>query len=280
MPAVGATTFWMNSLAAVDPLRLRRVPLLAAALCFAGGDVLARHWQQTLLLVLANFVLLTLAVFSLGRAPGIAAVPALALWAAAGCWCAQMQPPIPTQQSLQHYADGLSRTVRGRVVRARSLPELQPNGDSPQNSPYPWALEPGAWENDAATPRQSVDLDVESVEDMTPYLDWMQPLSGGARVTLSGEPLTLHCGDIIEVPLRLRTPDRYRDPGAWSYSDELLTEGIGVFASAHSDHVQVVELSASRAGAAVSSRRRAGELRACRACSTLPRTLDCPPRCA
>jgi len=241
MPAVGATTFWMNSLAAVDPLRLRRVPLLAAALCFAGGDVLARHWQQTLLLVLANFVLLTLAVFSLGRAPGIAAVPALALWAAAGCWCAQMQPPIPTQQSLQHYADGLSRTVRGRVVRARSLPELQPNGDSPQNSPYPWALEPGAWENDAATPRQSVDLDVESVEDMTPYLDWMQPLSGGARVTLSGEPLTLHCGDIIEVPLRLRTPDRYRDPGAWSYSDELLTEGIGVFASAHSDHVQVVD---------------------------------------
>ena len=241
MPAVGAATFWMNSPAPVDPLRLRRVPLLAAALCFAGGDVLARHWQPTLTLVLANVILLALTFFSLHCTPRIAAVPALALWAAAGCWCAQMQPPIPTQQSLQHCADGLSRTVRGRVVRARSLPELQPNGDSPQNSPYPWALEPGAWENDAATPRQSVDLDVESVEDMTPYLDWMQPLSGGARVTLSGEPLTLHCGDIIEVPLRLRTPDRYRDPGAWSYSDELLTEGIGVFASAHSDHVQVVD---------------------------------------
>jgi len=241
MPAVGAATFWMNSPAPVDPLRLRRVPLLAAALCFAGGDVLARHWQPTLTLVLANVILLALTFFSLHCTPRIAAVPALALWAAAGCWCAQMQPPIPTQQSLQHCADGLSRTVRGRVVRARSLPELQPNGDSPQNSPYPWALEPGAWENDAATPRQSVDLDVESVEDMTPYLDWMQPLSGGARVTLSGEPLTLHCGDIIEIPLRLRTPDRYRDPGAWSYSDELLTEGIGVFASAHSDHVQVVD---------------------------------------
>ena len=54
MPAVGATTFWMNSPAAVEPLRLRRVPLLAATLCFAGGDVMARHWQPTLLLVLAN----------------------------------------------------------------------------------------------------------------------------------------------------------------------------------------------------------------------------------
>ena len=132
MPAVGAATFWMNSPAPVDPLRLRRVPLLAAALCFAGGDVLARHWQPTLLLVLANVILLVLALFSLRCAPRIAAVPVLALWAAAGCWCAQMQPPIPTQQSLQHYADGLSRTVRGRVVRARSLQELQPDLDSPQ----------------------------------------------------------------------------------------------------------------------------------------------------
>jgi competence protein ComEC len=240
MPAVGATTFWMNSPPAVDPLRLRRVPLLATALCFAGGDVLARHWHPTMLLVLANVMLLALTVFSLRVAPRVAVFPVLALWAAAGCWCAQMQPPVPTQQSLQHYADGLSRTVRGRVVRVRSLQELRPDLESPQNSQHPWALEPGAWENDAATPRQSVDLDIESVEDMTPYLDWMQPLSGGARVTLSGEPRALRCGDIVEVPLRLRTPDRYRDPGAWSYADELLTEGIGVFASAHSDRVQVV----------------------------------------
>jgi len=243
MPAVGAATFWFNSPAAVEPLRLRRVPLLVAAVCFACGIVIARNWQPTLLLVLANAILLVLALFSLHSARRIAVVPVLALWAAAGCWCAQMQPPVPTQQTLQSYADGLNRTVRGRVVRIRSLQELQPDLESPQASPHPWALEPGAWEYDAAAPRQSVDLDIESVEDMTPYLDWMQPISGGARVTLSGSPLALHCGDVVEVPLRLRTPERYRDPGAWSYADELLTEGIGVFASAHSDHVQVVSSS-------------------------------------
>jgi competence protein ComEC len=243
MPAVGAATFWFNSPAAVEPLRLRRVPLLAAAVCFACGVVLARHWQPPLLLVLANVILLVLALYSLRSKPHVAVFPVLALWTAAGCWCAQMQPPIPTQQALQSYADGLSRTVRGRVVRVRSLQELQPDLESPHTSPHPWALEPGAWENDASTPHQSVDLDVESVEDMTPYLDWMQPLSGGARVTLTGEPLSLHCGDIIEVPLRLRTPDRYRDPGAFSYADELLKEGIGVSSSAHSDRVQMVQSS-------------------------------------
>jgi competence protein ComEC len=239
MPAVGATTFWMNSPPAVRPLRLRRVPLLAAALGFAAGVIIARQWQPTLLLVLAFVLLLTLTLISLRAAPRIAALPSLALWTAAGCWCAQMQPPVPTQLPLQHFADGLSRSVRGRVVRVRSLPELQPNSESPQNSLRPWALEPGAWEPDAATARLAVDLDVEAIEDMTPDLDWMQPVSGGVRITLSGPPLALRCGDLLELPLRLRTPDVYRDPGAWSYADELLTEGIGVLASAHSDRVQL-----------------------------------------
>ena len=240
MPAVGATTFWMNSPAAVEPLRLRRVPLLAATLCFAGGDVMARHWQPTLLLVLANSLLLALVLMSLRWAQRVAALPTLALWTAAGCWCAQMQPPVPTQLPLQHFADGLSRNVRGHVVRVRNLPELQQNLESPLRSLRPWALEPGAWEPDATIPRQSIDLRVDAVEDMTPDLDWMQPVSGGVRITLSGQPPALRCGDLVEIPLRLRTPDVYRDPGAWSYADELLTEGIGVLASAHSDHMHVV----------------------------------------
>jgi competence protein ComEC len=238
MPAVGAATFWMNSPPAVEPLRLRRVPLLASAACFAAGVVIARHWQPTLLLIATAALLLALTLLSFRFAPRIAALPALALWTAAGCWCAQMQPPIPTQQPLQHFADGLSRTVRGRVVRVRSLPEQPPNSESPQNALRPWTLEPGAWETDTATPRQSVDLDVEAVEDMTPDLDWMQPVRGGVRITLSGPPLALHCGEILELPLRLRTPDVYRDPGAWSYADELLSEGIGALATAHGDHVQ------------------------------------------
>ena len=41
-------------------------------------------------------------------------------------------------------------------------------------------------------------------------------------------------------PLRLRTPDVYRDPGAWSYADYLLSEGIAATASTRSSRVQIV----------------------------------------
>ena len=54
------------------------------------------------------------------------------------------------------------------------------------------------------------------------------------------DQLALHCGDLIDVPLRLRTPDVYRDPGAWSYADYLLEEGIGATGSARSSRVQVL----------------------------------------
>jgi competence protein ComEC len=230
----------MNSPASVEPLRLRRIPLLAAAVCFACGEVLARNWQPALTLVLVCAMLLALALFSLRRSMRVAAVPTLALWAVIGCWCAQMQPPIPAQPELLHYADGLSRNVRGRVVRVRSLPQLAQETESPQNGLRPWTLEPGAWEMDASVPRESVDLDVDAVEDMTPDVDWMQPVSGGVRVTLSGPPLALRCGDGLELPLRLRVPESYRDPGAWSYPDELMSEGIGALSSAHTERTQVL----------------------------------------
>jgi competence protein ComEC len=68
----------------------------------------------------------------------------------------------------------------------------------------------------------------------------MQPTTGGIRFTVSGPQLALHCGDLIDVPLRLRTPDVYRDPGAWSYADYLLSEGIGATGSSKSSRVQIL----------------------------------------
>ena len=45
MPAVGAATSWLYDSPVVEPLRLRRVPLLTACACFALGDLLALRWQ-------------------------------------------------------------------------------------------------------------------------------------------------------------------------------------------------------------------------------------------
>ncbi len=212
--------------------------MLAAALCFAAGDLIARRWQPPALLVISCGVVLLLAIVSLLWARRIAVVPVLAVWVVVGCTCAQIELPIARQSQLTSYADGLSRTVRGRVVRVRQLPPDDSSQD--QVNDYPWALGPGAWEPIAGEPHRSVDLAVEAVEDVTPNVSTMRPVSGGIRVTLMDAEPALGCGDVIEVPLRLRVPDTYRDPGAWSYSDYLLGQGVGALASAHTQRLRVV----------------------------------------
>jgi competence protein ComEC len=240
MLSVGATNFWMAGKPAVETLRLRRVPLLAAVISFAAGDVLAHRWQPTLLLLAATTSLLVLSLLALRRSLRLAIVPTLALWTAIGCWCAQMQPPLPQQLALQHYADGLSRTVRGHVVRIRSIATTTPNPDAPQSPQHPWLADTGAWETDDTPASQSIDLDITAVEALTPDTSTMQPVRGGARIAILGNALALHCGDLIELPLRLRTPDTFRDPGAWSYSDYLLADGIGATGNARSSVVHTL----------------------------------------
>jgi competence protein ComEC len=237
MPAVGAATSWLYDSPIVEPLRLRRVPLLAALTCFALGDLIALRWQPTLLLASATLLLLALSILSLRKTLRLAILPTYALLIAVGCWCAQIEPPVPQQQALQHLADGLSREVRGTVIRVRTLPPPA------RNSPHP-AFEPDAWDTDTQSPdTQSIDIDVQSVEYLTPDVSLMQLTSGGIRFTLSGPQLSLHCGDLIDVPLPLRTPDVYRNPGAWSYADYLLSEGIGATGSTRSSRVEILRSS-------------------------------------
>ena len=236
MRAVGATRFWMDGPTAIEPLRFRRMPVLATALAFAAGDLLARHWHGPMLLAAATLALFLLALIALWKAPRVAVLPVLALWVSLGCWCAQIQPPVSTQAQLKPFADGLSRNVRGRIVRVRALPAGAVDEDAPQ----PSFSDPAAWEVETAPAQQSIDLDVQAVEEVTPDASTMQPVTGGIRVTILGDGQPLTCGDLVEVPLRLRAPDVYRDPGAWSYSDQLLDEGIGALATAKSAKLHVV----------------------------------------
>lgn len=240
MQAVGAPNHWMDSPAAVEPLRLRRAPMLAAALCFAAGDLLARRWQPPALLVAALVLLFLFAVVSLWCAHRFAAAPVLALWVVAGCVCAQVQQPVARQQALTAYADGLSRMVRGRVVRVRELPPEATNAASPQSGLAPWMVEPGGWEMETSPPHLSIDLAVDSVEHLTPDVSTMKAVSGGARITVPGGALSPSCGDVVELPVRLRQPEMYRDPGAWSYADYLLGQGIGVLGSAKAGKLHIV----------------------------------------
>jgi competence protein ComEC len=212
----------------VERLRFGRAPLLAAAAWFALGEVMARSRPPAVLLLLSLVLLAVLAVAGLRWSLRSAILPVAAIWMVAGLWCAEVQPTVSPQTALQSYADGLSRQVRGRVVRVRELPPETKAAD--QDNDPAWWLE----KEPEAAQAVSVDLQVDEVEYLTPDISRMVPVQGGVRVTLladRGSLPHLRCGDVIEAPMRLKLPERYRDPGAWQYADYLLAQGIGAHAT-------------------------------------------------
>jgi competence protein ComEC len=221
----------------VEPLHLRRMPLLAAALCFALGESVGKlppsNSHPTILLLLATVALAALTLLALHRDLCITILPVAAIWVATGLWAAQIEPAPPPQTALLAYADGLSRTVQARAVRVRELPARAPN-DAAQSDVD---TDPDQWDQ-PGTPATSIDLDLTAIEDVTPDTARMVPIAGGVRTTLfaSNSPQPshpqLHCGDLVEIPLRLRIPERYRDPGAWQFADYLLDQDIAATASA------------------------------------------------
>jgi competence protein ComEC len=176
---------------------------------------------------------------------------------ALGLFCAEVQPAPPTQHILKSYADGLSRQVRGRVVRVRELAPQQE--DSNNDKEAGWWAEKEEAEEAATVGALSVDILVDSVEEVTPDVAWMAPVRGGVRMnivpdkptapslspTISSALPVLRCGDLVQAPMRMKVAEYYRDPGAWQYADYLLAQGIGAHASVRASKVSVLDESGS-----------------------------------
>jgi competence protein ComEC len=221
----------------VERLQLRRAPLAAAALWLALGIGLA-HWQRaqgifqaTIDLLAALVLLAAIAIFALRRSLRVAWMPVAAVWMVVGIAAAEWQPSAEYPYALMRYADNLSRTVEARVVRVRPGSEAVPT----DADPVP------AWEQteEAVSGRPlEVDLALDAIEDVTPDRSTMMPVSGGVRVSVYGAA-SLACGDRVELPLRLKPPQRFRDPGAFQYADYLLTQGMALETSVKAERVRV-----------------------------------------
>ncbi len=259
----------------VERLRFRQAPLLAATVCFAGGEVLARvGWRPAMLLLLAVLLMVGLWVVAWRGAMRVVLAPVMGLWVLTGWWCAEVRPAPDPQTGLLQYADNLSREVRGRVERVRALP---PRVDAGGTDADGWRGDQD--EDAAAVGAVQVDVAVERVEYLTPDVSQMVPVAGGVRATViadggmaragatadpsaallndkqkdgqqQGRKATviadagglpeLRCGDVVEAPMRMREPERYRDPGAWQYADYLLSQGMAVHSSLHAGKLRVV----------------------------------------
>lgn len=224
-------------------LTVREAPLLWAAGMFALGEVLERvRWHPAVVLLAAVVLLGGMSWIALRKSLRLAWVPVAAVWVVVGWWCAEVRPVAPTQGVLAGYADGLSRRVQGRVMRVRMLPprvDAKDEGRNDADRDATW------WEEPEGAGLMVVDLAVEQVEEVTPDVAWMRPVEGGVRVVMvpdraggAGVQPELRCGDRVEVPLQMKVPERYRDPGAWQYADYLLEQGVGFRATAKAGRVQ------------------------------------------
>jgi competence protein ComEC len=182
-------------------------------------------------------------------------VPVAAIWIAVGCWCAEIQPAPPTQHALATYADGLSRQLRGHVVRVRQLSPQQ--NDSDHDKETGWWPDKEADEEATAVGALSLDIQVDSIEEVTPDISRMVPMTGGVRLNVIADKLpangifrmatepailpALRCGDEVQAPIRIKVAERYRDPGAWQYADYLLAQGIGAHASVRVSKITLLD---------------------------------------
>ncbi len=224
----------------IERLRFRRAPLAAAAVWFASGILLARlHLHETIHLVVALALCVLIAVASLRTRVGWLAVAAV--WVTLGMVASEWQSAPPSQSALLSYADNLSRTVRGHVIRVHVPPPQVESHDEDKSSPWEASEDTSQQHGNAIT----VDLAVDEVEQVTPDTSTMVPIDGGVRVSVyEAEPgESFHCGDRLEADLRLKRPDRFRTPGAFDYGNYLLTQQ-GIAAHANVAAARIIRLGA------------------------------------
>src|SRR5437868_6489074 len=142
---------------------------------------MARNRQPPVVLLIAIAILSLLVLAALRFSLRTAILPVAALWMAVGFFCTEIQPAPSTQRALAIYADGLSRQIRGRVVRVRDLP---PQYDANRDQETGWAAEKEADDEAASSGALSVDIQVDSIEEVTPDISRMVPISGGVRLNV------------------------------------------------------------------------------------------------
>lgn len=204
-------------------LTFATAPMLLAAAAFSLGILDARWiWHPPLLALATAGIAVCFVLLAMYRAERLIWLPLFLLWFSAGQFCAWVAPVKSASPVLMQLADGLERNVTGTVTAihsAKAQAEELPFGSG-----------------QTMEQAEQIDIALHDVEAFTADHDWQAPVRGGLRMTVfahPGESLPrFRCGETIQATLRLRTPDRYLDPGAWNYPAYLAGHGVFVLGSA------------------------------------------------
>lgn len=219
----------------IQPLRFHNSPALFVAGCFALGILFRNWWQPPMHVVLTCVLLFTVAALAVVKAPRMAWFATAIAFVALG-WANVLLRPSPQDASLIPYADALQRKVEAVVTNSHMLStSVVSSHDSGE-----WAEE-----ESEGNAREVLQLKVLRAEEITPDISVMNPVNGGIQATLVSrnamQPVSyLPCGTHIELTLRMRPQDRYRDPGVWNYADQLQDDGIAIAATGDVKQLRVL----------------------------------------
>ena len=197
MPAVGAATSWLNDSPVVEPLRLRRVPLLTACACLRPRrpprPPLATHPPPRRRHAPALRALARSASAAPHASPSS---PSTRSGSPSAAGARRSQPAHPPTTALHHLRRRPQpRRARHRRPRPHPPARRRTTRRTPPSNPTPGTPTP------TPPPTRSPSTSTSSPSNTSPpTLSIMQPIAGGIRFTLNGPPLTLHCGDTHRRP--------------------------------------------------------------------------------
>src|SRR5271170_6267655 len=193
-----------------------------AAVAYATGIAAGAHlWRPASWLAAAGLAFLAAGMYFVGRRKWLSAALALAVFFLAGALHIQLRGPTSLlDTSLQPFCDGQQIVMTAHVMREGRLREGNLNEVS-----------------------QSLDVETEEIID---EIGKRIPVHSGVRLGIYSMHATsptvrmLGYGERIQLPVKLKLPRNFRNPGAFDYQGYLAARGIAVLGSAKDEDVQVL----------------------------------------
>jgi len=198
-------------------LKPTRQPMLWAALAYSFGIIAGTHlWHPPLVWIAAAAGFLAAGLYFLRRRNWLAAALALGTFFFAGALHIQMTASTNVPDTtLQPFADGQQVEIIAHVTREGKFREGSPNET-----------------------RQIVDVRTEEIltddgkkipSDSGIRLGIYSTLRAGSQ--LPGETRRFHYGERIRLPVKLKLPRNFHNPGAFDYEGYLASNGIAALGS-------------------------------------------------
>jgi competence protein ComEC len=197
-----------------------RQPMLWAALSYSSGVVAGIYaWRPASWWVAAGVVFFSAGLYFVRKRRWFGAGLALGAFFLAGALHIQLRGSAsPLDTSLYAFADGQNVEMTAHVIRAGGFREAAPD-----------------------ELKQSLDVETEEITTETGA---RIPVHSGVRLGIYAPSSTkmrlFHYGERFHLPVRLKLPRNFRNPGAFDYQGYLAANGIAALASAKPEDFELL----------------------------------------